>query len=523
MSEVPPSRPVRTRFAPSPTGALHIGGVRTALFAWAFARKHGGEFILRIEDTDRKRSSDESLQGIVRDLEWLGLMWDEGPSLKDPTNKASDLGALGPYRQSDRLDPYREHIDLLLKAGRAYVPDDEPEIVRFRMDRDIAFKDEVYGDIKVEAKDLEDFVIRKADGFPTFHLAVTVDDALMRISHVIRGQEHLTNTTKHVAIFDALAEITGDAGTYQRPVFVHLPSIMNPDGSKMSKRDKGKIARKAAKEAGLTGVEGIEQQEFDRFLSKESDNVETAIMIARHLKIQLPEIDTFDFEKSGYLPEPLLNYLALLGWNPGNDLEKFSREQFVELFSFARINRANSKFDREKLKAFNADYLQSLEVKTLSGLLDDYLLNYDAALLNAVKNQLHDLADAYRERLVTLSDISSSAAFFKTPPATYDDKAAKKNLHKNDGEGLKALDDVCPVLEGIDPWTPEAIHAAIEAFTQMQGYKNMGSIAQPLRVAITGTAVSPPIDLTLAILGRDETLRRIRACLQHFADASTNA
>ncbi|MEQ9454237.1 MAG: glutamate--tRNA ligase family protein [Phycisphaeraceae bacterium] len=523
MSEVPPSRPVRTRFAPSPTGALHIGGVRTALFAWAFARKHGGQFVLRIEDTDRKRSSDDSLKGIVRDLDWCGLIWDEGPSAEDPTKKASDLGAYGPYRQSDRLDLYNEHIELLVEKGRAYVPAEEPEIVRFRMDRDIAFKDEVYGDISVEAKDLEDFVIRKADGFPTFHLAVTVDDALMRISHVIRGQEHLTNTTKHVAIFDALAEITGDAETYQRPAFVHLPSIMNPDGSKMSKRDKGKIARKAAKDAGLTGVDGIDQQDFDRFLSKESDNIETAIRISRHLKIQLPEIDTFDFEQSGYLPEPLLNYLALLGWNPGNDLEKFSREQFVELFSFARINRANSKFDREKLKAFNADYLQSLEVKTLSGLLETYLHRYDTLLWGAVKDHLHVLAGAYRERLVTLSDITSSAAFLKTPPATYDPKATKKNLLKNDGSGLKALEEVCPVLEGINPWTPEAIHAAIEAFTQKQGYKNMGSIAQPLRVAITGTAVSPPIDATLAILGRDETLRRIRACLQHFADASTNA
>ncbi|MFK7790060.1 MAG: glutamate--tRNA ligase, partial [Phycisphaeraceae bacterium] len=238
------NRPVVTRFAPSPTGALHIGGARTALFAWAYARGHDGKFILRIEDTDKKRSSPESTRGIIRDMKWLGLTWDEGPSPDEAADPyTTQLGDNGPYFQSQRAEQglYDHYIQLLLDAGEAY---EEDGAVRLKMGShrgDIAFDDAVYGHIEVKADDLEDFVIRKGeDGgkLPTFHFAVVCDDALMGVTHVIRGQEHLSNTTKHAAIYDALAQLTNDAVTWQRPTWVHTPSIMNPGGSKMSKRDK---------------------------------------------------------------------------------------------------------------------------------------------------------------------------------------------------------------------------------------------------------------------------------------------
>jgi len=240
-----PDQPVVTRFAPSPTGLLHIGGARTALFSWAYARGRGGKFLLRLEDTDQRRSSDAAARSILADLQWLGLNWDEGPdpsidwadSTETRSPKDHQVGEHGPYFQSQRLDIYNAHIQKLLNAGLAYEDDGA---VRFRMDKPIAFRDEVYGDIKVEQADLEDFVIRKADGFPTFHLAVVVDDVEMKVTHIIRGQEHLSNTAKHAALCDALG--------VPRPVWVHTPSIMNPDGSKMSKRDKAKVARAAAKQ-----------------------------------------------------------------------------------------------------------------------------------------------------------------------------------------------------------------------------------------------------------------------------------
>ena len=230
------TKPIVTRFAPSPTGALHVGGARTALFAWAYARQHdtigGGKFIIRIEDTDQKRSSPESTRSILRDLLWLGLNWDEGPNPAADDPYADQLGTNGPYFQSQRLDIYSKYINQLIEAGLAYEDDGA---IRFRMDKDIAFSDEVFGELKFASADLEDFVIRKADGFPTFHMAVVIDDALMGVTHVIRGQEHLSNTSKHVALIDALG--------FTRPTYVHLSSIMNPDGSKMSKRDKAKVAR----------------------------------------------------------------------------------------------------------------------------------------------------------------------------------------------------------------------------------------------------------------------------------------
>ena len=342
---MPADRPVVTRFAPSPTGALHIGGARTALFAWAFAKKHDGRFILRIEDTDLKRSSKQSTSGILRDLAWLGLYSDEGPKYPccksdcgcgkavdeagyDPYSRDQQLGNNGPYFQSQRAADgiYDKYVQMLLDSGKAYEDDGA---VRFRMDQDIAFTDAVYGDISVKQEDLEDFIIRKGeDGgkMPTFHFAVVVDDALMEVTHVIRGQEHLTNTSKHAALYDALAEVTGDIDIWQRPVWVHTPSIMNPGGSKMSKRDKAKVAREAAEkwlaQDGNT-VEALcelckqkttpdlaailHHNDITIFIDKKADHIFDPSILAQGLGVPLPEIEVEDFRRAGYLQSALLN------------------------------------------------------------------------------------------------------------------------------------------------------------------------------------------------------------------------
>lgn len=483
---------VVTRYAPSPTGEQHIGGVRTALFAWAYAKRHGGQFLLRFEDTDQKRSSKESEKNILRDLEWLGLHGDNHQAIP---------------RQSERLDLYNAAIEKLTAAGLTYEEDNAA--VRFRMNQDVAFSDAVYGDIAVEAKDLEDFVVRKADGFPTYHLAVVVDDIDMGVNHVIRGQEHLSNTTKHAALYDVLDQ--------PRPVWCHTPSIMNPDGSKMSKRDKAKIARKSAQDGGWACPSGIEAARFDGFMAKENDDLDIAGAIAAANGLELPEIYVDDFRRSGYTVPVLLNYLALLGWNPGNDLERFGLDFLAEQFDFDRIGKSNSKFDRDKLAAFSQDTFLQMPpegwFKALKAHFDAYFPNY----VQKLGDGFDVFAQAYKERSKTLSDPAELGKFFVQAPAEYVPKAAKKNLTKNEGEGLKSLQSVRETLAGLSEWKAQPIHAALDALWQELGLKNMGGVAQPLRVALTGNAVSPEIGPTLEILGRDETLARIDACLAVFA------
>ncbi|MEM8737319.1 MAG: glutamate--tRNA ligase family protein [Planctomycetota bacterium] len=498
---------VITRFAPSPTGELHIGGARTALFAWAYAKRHDGQFLLRFEDTDQKRSSKQAEQNILRDLEWLGLRGDnhDAPG--------------GIPRQSERLDLYRAALDKLKAAGHTYEDDGA---VRFRMDRDIAFDDAVYGHIAVEAKDLEDFVIQKADGFPTFHLAVVVDDADMNVTHVIRGQEHLSNTTKHAALYDALGEF--------RPVWCHTPSIMNPDGSKMSKRDKGKFVANELKtqlqKNNLSALDFASKRSAD--LPEPFDLIKDQLCldeltaeaiqdvvaeIARLVGLSPPEIEVADFRRTGYTPAVLLNYLALLGWNPGNDLERFDLDYLCEHFDFDRIGKSNSKFDREKLAAFSQDtFLQmppATWIETLKAHFDTYFPNY----VEKLGEGFGVFAMAYKERSKTLSDPAELGKFFVEAPTEYVPKAVKKNLTKNEGEGLAALAKVRETLASLPAWDAGVIHAALDGLWQTLGLKNMGGVAQPLRVALTGNAVSPEIGPTLEILGREETLTRIDACL----------
>ena len=485
------SQKVVTRFAPSPTGSLHVGGARTALFAWAYARKHGGKFILRIEDTDQTRSSEAATQGILRDMQWLGLNWDDGP-----------------YFQSQRLPLYNEQVEHLLKAGQAY---EDAGAVRLRMGAhrgDIAFADAVYGPITVQKESLEDFVIRKSDGFPTFHLAVVVDDALMGVTHVIRGQEHLSNTPKHAALFDALS--------FPRPTFAHLPTIMNPDGSKMSKRDKAKKARTAALESkdshGLLSV-GFGEAEIKAFLDKQSDDVRIAEAVAKHLHVSLPEINLSDFQRSGYLPDVLLNYLALLGWNPGNDVERFDLDFLKQHFGLDRINKGNSKFDREKLFRFNADTLAALSPGDFAAKLREHFQRYHVDALQQLGERFTAFAAAYQGRARTLEEAFEAGQFLLAADdeLKYDEKAVEKILAKSDGYAV--LRELAARFAKIEPWSGKAAHDAMAAYAQEKSL-GMGKVAQPVRVAVSGGTVSPPIDATLEVLGKEATLRRIARCLE---------
>lgn len=544
---------VITRFAPSPTGNLHIGGARTALFAWAFARQHQGQLILRMEDTDLARSTPESTRGIIRDLLWLGLPWDQGPAPIDDPNVdpyQTQVGEKGPYFQSQRheLGLYNEQIERLLKSGQAY---EDGDAVRFRMDKDITFDDVVYGPNKVTADNLEDFIIRKGEkggGLPTFHFAVTVDDALMGVTHVIRGQEHLTNTSKHAALCDALG--------FERPTWVHLPSIMNADGSKMSKRDQSKKARHAAlafiesnPDVGALRllemmnlpspvslpIERILEYEdpnekgktYGDFLAGSSNSHTFTKLIEKALNLHLPEVFVHDFRENGYLPDVILNYIALLGWNPGNDIERFDKDFLIKHFDLKRIGKKNSQFDRIKLAKFNTDTLAEMDAEAFHKLLREFYKEYRPTYLDKFSdNGFRTCAAMYQARSQTLSTPAELGRFFvcADDEITYDEKAVNKNLTKNDGEGLNVLKQFHQALDEHDDWTADALHKLIESFVAEHQLKNMGSVAQPLRVALTGSAVSPEIGPTLELLGKETVLNRIKRCLDvHTTKANEHA
>jgi glutamyl-tRNA synthetase len=569
-----------TRFAPSPTGHLHIGGARTALFCWAYARRHGGKFMIRIEDTDAARSSLESARGILSDLAWLGIDNDLGPYLKpDGTIGEHDWpdGRVGTFFQARRVVIYNREIERLVKAGRAYPafetneeteaarkaavaakqtyryprPADltfgiyndslaarwaraqsgERHVIRFAAPAtEIVVPDQVLGDVKIAPGELDDFVIRKADGFPTYHFAVVVDDELMGVTHVLRAQEHLANTPRHVALQHALG--------FRTPVYGHMPLIFNTDGTKMSKRDKAKAARKAAKDKGGVGVggagfqpAGLDPSALSSFLSGDNDSLDTAEKIAAALNIPLPEIEVWDFRRNGYLPEAINNFVSLLGWNPGmklpdgKDLEKFDTRFLCEHFDLDRIGKTNSKFDRAKLLSFNADFIGAMTDEAFLTRWLAWMREHEpaaAATLGAIpRDRLLILARALRPRAKTLRDALRPAAFAMVGDHDYpfDTAAVEKNLMANDKAGLKLLAEFTPRLDALGEadWSPEALTALIDVFAKEKGMPNPGGIAQPLRVALTGTAVSPGLGETMAVLGKTSTFARIRRCLKEFA------
>jgi len=498
------SETVRVRFAPSPTGYLHIGGARTVLFNWLVARKAGGCMVLRIEDTDQTRHVEDSVQKILDDLRWLGLSWDEGPEAG---------GDYGPYFQSQRLDIYNRYMQQLLEAGHAYYametpqeldrmrataqkehggfryprPDPlptieqgqqakregKPVVVRCKMpDEDITVHDSILGDVTLAADQFEDFIIQKSDGYPTYHFACVVDDALMKITHVLRGQEHMMNSHKHVALQRALG--------FPTPVYGHMPVIFNLDGSKMSKRDKEKAIK-----ASLTP----------------------------------PEIEVHDFRAAGFLPEAILNFIALLGWSTGNDREAYTIDELTQTFSIERIGKTNAKFDRAKLLSFNTNWAARLPEHVLLERLKDYAAINELPMCSA--------SDALLTRLLqacagfrTFADLQKKIGFLFVEDETieYDPKAVKKVLAKNENAGFTMLGKTQAMLEALADWTSPSIEALVKKLCESWDTK-MGNIAQPIRVAVSGSTVSPSIGETLELLGKDRTLNRIRKCLDQKSTA----
>ena len=475
---------IKTRFAPSPTGRLHVGGARTALFNFLLARRAGGKFLLRIEDTDRARHDESAVTAIIEDLRWLSLDWDEGIEAG---------GDAGPYRQSQRLEIYSRYIEQLLLESKAYYVFDTPEELAamrnragkegFRYPRpdplstpqqaqqaeaegkpvavrficpaeDLKIHDEAFGDVTMPAGEMEDFIIRKADGYPTFYLANVIDDTLMGVTLICRGQEFLGQTWRQSALRRALG--------FDEPKFLHLPLIMDAKGRKLSKRD--------------------------------------------------GDVDVHAFRSAGYLPETIVNFIALLGWNPGGDVEKFSLEQLIELFDPARIGKSNAKFDRDKLLAFSAADIAAASTERLTDALRDYLSLNETAIPTDDKNLLAALLQA-NKGIRTLADVHTKCdVLFRSDDAfDYDQKAVKKVLLKNSSAGYAVLADLREKLADCD-WSAQAMEILLNEYCQSNNL-SLGKIAQPLRLAVTGTTVSPAIYDTLIFLGKEKTLTRIDRCI----------
>jgi len=569
MDHPPAGPPILTRFAPSPSGHLHVGGARTALFNWAFARGRGGRFLLRIEDTDRRRSSEAASLGFLEDLAWLGIGWDEGPEHRTAEGQAIGGGERGPYFQSERLAIYEGFLTRLLESGRAYLAFDTPEaldaaraaarhagrayrydrsaalaidpaersqrvaageaaVIRFRVpdDRAVTIRDEILGEVSIPPGEIEDFVIRKADGFPTYHFAVVVDDELMGVTHVLRAQEHFNNTAKHILLQEALG--------FRTLVYGHLPLIFNPEGSKMSKRDKDRTLREAVSARGLehapVGADGtplVDEATFAQWRCDKSVQLptDTTTQIAEALGVPLPEINIDDFRRSGYLPEVLVNFLALNGWSPGHDLEKFDAAFLCDRFSLDRVVKTPARFDRAKLLAFNLDAIQAMPPETFLARLRAHGEHYHPAFLAAIGEAgLGILAAASQPRCKTLDEPFRGNAFLVADDdaiAWERSKPVEKALFKGEPSGVALLDAASTALAVLPQWTTADLETTLAAIAERHAGGQLGKIAQPLRIAVTGGTVSPPIHDTLVLLGRERTLNRLRRCLAWASAAAS--
>ena len=487
---------VRVRYAPSPTGEPHVGNIRTALFNWLFARHEGGAFIVRFEDTDRARYVEGAEQAILESLAWLGLDYDEGP---DPADTSRDIGDYGPYVQSRRVETYRGYAGQLIEAGHAYrcyctperlgevrkdlqsrklppkydrhcrdLPEPErerlvsqglPGVVRFKtpLAGQTAFHDLVRGDIVFENDTLDDFVLLKSDGFPVYHLANVVDDTLMKITHILRGDEWLSSTPRHVLLYAAFG--------WEPPAFAHLPMILGPDRSKLSKRH------------GDTSV--------------------------------------LEFRERGFLPEALFNFLALLGWSLDDRTEIIDRDTFVRQFSLDRVLANPAVFNFEKLTWMNGVYIRALTDEELAERTAPYL---ERALGRPVdRDLLTRIAPLIRERIKLLADAAEMADFFFLEGEM--DYAAETLLGKKfagDAPGAAAaLQAVVERVEGIEPWQHEALEGAIRPLAEELSLK-AGDLFGLIRVAVSGKTVSPPLFETMAVLGRERTLERLASAVRRL-------
>jgi glutamyl-tRNA synthetase len=539
---------VVTRFAPSPTGYLHVGGARTALFNWLWARRTGGTFILRIEDTDQKRNTPTAAKQVMDDLKWLGIQWDEGPEVGGPN---------GPYLQSQRKDIYDKYIKKLLDEKKAYYcfetpeeleamrkeaegrkgnlnylrpgrfPDendvkkakgqDKPVTVRFAVPQEasIVVQDVVRGVITFSADEIGDFIILKSDGFPTYNFACVVDDYLMRVTHVIRGQEHLNNTPGQQALWQALF---GDAPL---PKYAHMSVTVSDTGGKLSKRERPTALRKAIKAEqeidlkALAAAGDISRDELDSFISgKITPDMPQIDAMAEHLGVALPEINIVDFFKSGYLPETMVNFLALLGWNPGDDREIMTVEELTKTFDLSRLTKSNSLFDRQKLLAFNTEYIRIVSAENLLGHFKSYLSAVESPMASAddeILSTIIKLCEGAR----TLAQIGQKSEFLfvDDDKIRYDNKSVKKVLLK--GDGLAFLRIVREKLAGMNELTEQGIEDMLRGLAEEKKV-GLGKVAQPLRVAICGTTISLPIFDSVRLLGKENTLKRIDNTLKQF-------
>ena len=463
---------IKTRFAPSPTGVLHVGGARTALFCWLYSKKVGGKFVLRIEDTDLERSTEASVQAILDGMTWLNLDYDEGP-----------------FYQTQRFDRYKAAIQQLLDQGDAYycscpkerleklredqmankqkprydgccrdlglkLGDAENLVIRFKNPQAgaVTFGDQVKGEITVSNSELDDLIIARTDGSPTYNLSVVVDDMDMAITHVVRGDDHVNNTPRQINIFKALGA--------ECPIFAHVPMILGDDGKRLSKRH------------GAVGV----MQYFD----------------------------------DGYLPEAMLNYLVRLGWSHG-DQEIFSIDEMIEYFALSDINRSAAAFNTDKLKWINQQYMMNLPLAQIVDLVAQRLKRLDIAFESGP--DLDKIVDLYRQRVSTINELVDSILYCFQDFDEYDAKAAKKALREAALEPLQMLLDE---LSSLDNWQTSDIHGVIEKITQKLEV-NMGKVGQPLRVAVTGGSFSPPIDETVAMIGKARTITRINKAIEFIS------
>ncbi|MES0300164.1 glutamate--tRNA ligase [Citrobacter sedlakii] len=464
---------IKTRFAPSPTGYLHVGGARTALYSWLFARHHGGEFVLRIEDTDLERSTPEAIEAIMDGMNWLSLEWDEGPYFQtkrfDRYNAVIDemleVGtAYKCYCSKERLDALREEqmakgekprYDGRCRHGHEHHADDEPCVVRFANPQDgsVIFDDQIRGPIEFSNLELDDLIIRRTDGSPTYNFCVVVDDWDMEITHVIRGEDHINNTPRQINILKALNAPV--------PVYAHVSMINGDDGKKLSKRH------------GAVSV--------------------------------------MQYRDDGYLPEALLNYLVRLGWSSG-DQEIFTREEMIKLFSLGAVSKSASAFNTEKLQWLNHHYINTLAPEYVATHLQWHIEQENIDTRNGP--QLAELVKLLGERCKTLKEMAQSCRYFYEDFAEFDADAAKKHLRPVARQPLEVVRDK---LAAISDWTAENVHHAIQA-TADELDVGMGKVGMPLRVAVTGAGQSPGLDVTVHAIGKTRSIERINKALAFIAE-----
>ena len=480
------SRPVRVRFAPSPTGDLHVGNIRTALYDWAYARHTGGKFVFRIEDTDRERVTDEYINAAIDTLKWLGLQWDEGPEVGGPS---------APYLQSQRLDIYADWAAKFLAAGDAYHCYCNPEeleasregqkkanvapgydgkcrtissedlaryqgegrkpVVRMRMpDGSTTFYDAIRGDVTFDHNFVPDFVLVRADGSPLYTLAVAVDDVMMQITHVLRGEDLLSSTPRQIRVYQAMG-----VNPEEYPIFAHLPFVMGQDNAKLSKRN--------------------------------------------------GEVSIAWYRERGFLPEAICNYLALLGWSPGDDKENISMQEMTELFTIERVGKNPARFDMKKLEAINGDKIRALPVAEVIERALPFMESNGIALTGDGAHALFARAiPLIHERIVTLAEIPDYVRFLFTEKFTIDPEAKEKALT---AEALPILAAAEQAIAAISQWQLEAIESALRAALIGGLALKPKNAFTPVRVAVTGARVSPPLFESIELLGKERTLERLKA------------